>query len=232
MMDQITKSFCLQKKYSYGLGILYTTTQWSQTFMMFKFPSNLLPKFGLISWKILEILKTHIANVLKNFGFIFLMFQQVQICILIIHFIKPKCDNWCHWIYAFMYCKKNELCTKKIWFSERNSALPWCTKCKTKALFSPIIPLYCIATVWIEQLKCGQKLLAIQQLFSENLCLKPCPNKIKIETIAWMISYSKCSICRCLSKLSSNFGWLFTFCYLDKATLRGRSQTTFTRGWG
>ena len=185
--------------------------------MMSKFPSNLLPKFGLISWKILEILKTHIANVLTEFW---------------VHFsdVPTSTDKYSH--YSFYQTKmwqlmsldlrihvlKEKWITKQIWFSERNSALPWCTKCKTKALFSPIIPLYCIATVWIEQLKCGQKLLAIQQLFSENLCLKPCTNKIKIETIAWMISYSKCSICCCLSKLSSNFGWLFTFCYCDRAT--------------
>jgi hypothetical protein len=33
----------------------------------------------------------------------------------------------------------------------------------------------------------------------------------------WFMSYSKCTIWRQILKLSSNFGCLFTFCYLDGA---------------
>ena len=38
---------------------------------------------------------------------------------------------------------------------------------------------------------------------------------VKSETYVWFISYSKCSNWRQISKLSSNFGCLFTLCYLD-----------------
>ena len=34
---------------------------------------------------------------------------------------------------------------------------------------------------------------------------------------AWIISYSKCSNWHQILKLLSNFGCLFTFCYLDRA---------------
>ena len=36
-------------------------------------------------------------------------------------------------------------------------------------------------------------------------------------TYVWFISYSKCSNWHWISKLASNFGCLFTFCYLDGA---------------
>ena len=54
-------------------------------------------------------------------------------------------------------------------------------------------------------------------VMSENIIIHVKSETHSNVTYVWIISYSKCSNWYQISKLSSNFGCLITFCYLDGA---------------